>query len=56
MALVDGIGIQALLASGRASAARQREIIDRWIENMAAGRVGRPTATAVPAAPARTDA
>jgi AcrR family transcriptional regulator len=40
--VVDGIGVQVLLGAGRIPAARQREIIDTWIETMAAGRAGRP--------------
>jgi AcrR family transcriptional regulator len=42
VALVDGIGVQVLLGSGRMSVARQWRIIDSWIEIMAEGRVGRP--------------
>ena len=42
VALIDGIGVQVLLGVGRLSAARQWRIIDSWIENMVAGRLGRP--------------
>ncbi len=42
VALVDGISIQVLLGAGGVSAARQRGIVDLWIENMVAGRAGRP--------------
>ena len=42
VALIDGIGVQVLLGSGRISVARQWQIIDAWIENMAAGHAGRP--------------
>jgi AcrR family transcriptional regulator len=44
VALVDGIGVQVLLGSGRISATRQWQIIDSWIGNMAEGRIGRPSA------------
>ena len=40
VALIDGIGVQVLLGSGKIPAARQREIIDSWIEATAAGRAG----------------
>ncbi|MGH6985553.1 MAG: TetR/AcrR family transcriptional regulator [Caulobacteraceae bacterium] len=44
VALVDGIGVQVLLGSGRIPARRQREIIDTWVESLAAGRAGRRSA------------
>lgn len=44
VALVDGIGVQVLLGSGRIPVARQWQIIDSWIEVMAEGRIGRPLA------------
>jgi AcrR family transcriptional regulator len=44
VALIDGIGVQVLLGSGRIPAARQWQIIDSWIETMAEGRIGRPQA------------
>lgn len=40
VALVDGIGVQVLLATGRMSAARQKEIVDTWVAAMAEGRFG----------------
>jgi AcrR family transcriptional regulator len=43
VALIDGIGVQVLLGSGRIPARRQREIIDHWIEGMVEGRAGRST-------------
>ncbi len=42
IALVDGIGVQVLLGSGQIANARQREIVDSWIEAMVGGHVGRP--------------
>jgi AcrR family transcriptional regulator len=42
VAVIDGIGVQVLLGSGRMPAGRQWQIIDSWIENMAAGHAGRP--------------
>ncbi|MHB8528894.1 MAG: TetR family transcriptional regulator C-terminal domain-containing protein, partial [Caulobacteraceae bacterium] len=48
VALVDGIGVQVLLlGSGRIPSARQREIVDAWIETMVAGRAGRVAKRAV---------
>ncbi len=42
IALVDGIAVQVLLlGSGRIPNARQREIIDTWIDHMASGRAGK---------------
>jgi len=46
VALIDGIGVQVLLGIGRIPVARQWQIIDAWIEIMAEGRVGHPTARA----------
>jgi AcrR family transcriptional regulator len=37
VALIDGIGVQVLLGTGKMPAARQREMIDAWIAIMAAG-------------------
>jgi len=42
VAVVDGIGVQVLLGSGRIPAARQREIVDSWIRMMVAGGAGHP--------------
>ncbi|MFI4974948.1 MAG: TetR/AcrR family transcriptional regulator [Caulobacterales bacterium] len=42
VALIDGISVQVLLGSGRIPAARQREIIDTWVDTLVAGRAGRP--------------
>ena len=41
VALVDGIAVQVVLGTGRIPAARQREMVDTWIESMIAGRAGR---------------
>lgn len=46
VAMVDGIGTQVLLGSGRLSVPRQWRIIDTWIELMAEGRFGRVAAPA----------
>jgi AcrR family transcriptional regulator len=43
VALIDGIGVQVLLGSGRIPIARQWQIIDSWIETMSEGRIGRPS-------------
>ncbi|MEO8811748.1 MAG: TetR/AcrR family transcriptional regulator [Caulobacteraceae bacterium] len=47
VALVDGIGVQVLLRSGRIPVARQWRIIDSWIEGMVAGHAGRPLGNGV---------
>src|SRR5579872_6215710 len=47
IAIVDGIAVQVLLGTGRIPAARQREIVDTWIEGMLAGRAGQAAAKAV---------
>jgi AcrR family transcriptional regulator len=49
VALVDGVGVQVLLGSGRIPIARQWQIVDAWIENMAEGRIGQPAARAAKA-------
>lgn len=46
VALIDGIGVQVLLGSRKIAVARQWQIIDSWIENMARGHVGRPAIAA----------
>lgn len=46
VALTDGIGVQVVLGAGRIPAARQREMVDTWIESMVEGRAGRTTKAA----------
>lgn len=46
VAMIDGVGVQVLLGSGRVPVARQWQIIDSWIEAMSEGRIGRPAAKA----------
>jgi AcrR family transcriptional regulator len=41
VALIDGIAVQVVLGMGRIPSARQRDIVDTWIESMLAGRAGR---------------
>lgn len=45
VALVDGIGVQVVLGAGRIPAARQRDMVDTWIESMLEGRAGRTEAS-----------
>jgi AcrR family transcriptional regulator len=45
VALVDGIGVQVVLGAGKIPAARQRDMVDTWIESMLAGRAGRTAAS-----------
>jgi len=40
VAVVDGIAVQVVLGTGRIPAARQREMIETWIEGMRQGRAG----------------
>ena len=49
VALVDGIAVQVVLGLGRIPAARQRDMVDTWIESMLAGRAGRPAGSGVKA-------
>jgi AcrR family transcriptional regulator len=49
VALIDGIGVQVLLGSGRIPVARQWQIIDSWIESLTEGRIGRPMTRAADA-------
>jgi len=49
VALADGIAVQVVLGVGHIPAARQREMVDTWIESMAGGRAGRIKAAAAKA-------